>query len=240
MTDISIVLPAYCEERRIGSSLDELAAFLTHDEFFKNMVIEVLIVAADAPDRTKSIVLSKLDLFESAKLLEPGPKVGKGRDVQFGMLKASGKFVIFMDADLATPLSHLKQFYRECESGSDVVIGVRDLLTYRGSRLRGVFSWLGNLLYRFITGSPITDTQCGFKMFTKAAVAACFTDLQILGWNFDLEVLARAQKAQLKVRQLPIAEWKDMPYTTFKDNPLQIAYGMTRDMIKIVTLPGKR
>src|SRR2546430_8809833 len=92
--DLSIVIPAYREERRIGPTLDELAAFLKQDEFFGRKEVEVLVVAADAPDKTAKIVRAKQDSFKCFLLLKPGPHVGKGRDVQYGMLRASGKIAV--------------------------------------------------------------------------------------------------------------------------------------------------
>ena len=110
--DLTIVIPAYCEEHRIGQSLEKLAHFLTTDTFLKQKLIEVLIVAADAPDNTHDIIRTKQKLFKNCTLHKPGPHVGKGRDVQYGMLRATGSYVIFMDADLATPLTHIVEFYR--------------------------------------------------------------------------------------------------------------------------------
>src|ERR1035437_5344539 len=100
-TDLTIVIPAYAEEKRIGETLDKLALFLNNDKTLRDKKIEVLVVVASAPDKTKQIVLAKQKNFRNLTLLEPGPKAGKGRDVQFGMLRAKGKSVIFMDADLA-------------------------------------------------------------------------------------------------------------------------------------------
>src|ERR1019366_2228343 len=102
-TDLTIVIPAYREEKRIGATLDELASFLKNDDFFKHKIVELIIVTADTIDKTQKIVTAKQKLFKDCKLLKPGPVIGKGRDVQFGMLRATGKTIIFMDADLATP-----------------------------------------------------------------------------------------------------------------------------------------
>ena len=105
--ELTIVIPAYKEEKRIGRTLDELAIFLRNDQLLKTIAVEVLVVSADSADKTHEIVISKNNKFDMLTLLKPGPKVGKGRDVQLGMLRAKGKVVIFMDADLATPLSYL-------------------------------------------------------------------------------------------------------------------------------------
>src|SRR6266567_1385771 len=114
--DLSIVIPAFCEERRIGLTLEILALFLKNDNFFEGKTVEVIVSSADCPDKTHEIVLEKQSLFPSLQLLNTGPNRGKGYSVQQGMLQAAGKIIIFMDADLATPLRHLEKFYRACES----------------------------------------------------------------------------------------------------------------------------
>ncbi len=227
--DLTIIIPAYCEERRIGRSLDSLAAFITTDSFMKRLSIEVLVVAADAPDNTHAIVLSKKDMFKKFALLKPGPRIGKGRDVQYGMLRASGTYILFMDADLATPLQHIEAFYKLCTAGADVVIGTRDLLHYRPNRLRNIFAYLGNQLYRVVGGLSVADTQCGFKMFAAVASHLCFSRLTIMGWGFDLEILAIAQANGLTIKSIPLADWQHQPFSTYNDNAFQIALRTIRD-----------
>ena len=231
--DLSIIIPAYCEEQRIGKTLDKLAEFLKQDEFFKRKYVEVLVVAADAPDRTHEIVSSKAKLFKDFHLLKPGSRVGKGRDVQYGMLRAKGKITVFMDADLATPLHHLQPFYEACESGADVVIGTRNLLTYRGNKLRGLFSYTGNMLFRLISGIRIEDTQCGFKMFNERAKDVCFSKLTILDWDFDIELIAIALANNLKLQTFRINDWQDMPFSTHTERPWDIAKRMVTSFVRI-------
>lgn len=237
LPNLSIVIPAYCEENRIGTTLDELASFLKRDPFFTQRNVEVIVVAADAPDNTHEIVASKQGLFASAHItftiLKPGPRVGKGRDVQYGMLRAHGKYVMFMDADLATPLHHLQAFHEACERGSDIVVGTRDLFHYRSSRLRNMFSGLGNRLYQLTSGILIEDTQCGFKMFTSEAAQLCFSKLSILGWGFDLEVLAIARANNLAITPIRIDDWEDKPYSTYTERMHHIAIRMVNDFVHI-------
>jgi len=231
--DLSIVIPAYCEERRIGKTLDELAGFLKHDTFFKQIDVEVLVVAADTPDKTHEIVTAKQLLFRGFQLLRPGPCVGKGRDVQYGIMRASGKIAVFMDADLATPLHHLQEFYDACNDGNDVVIGTRNLLTYRTNLLRGMFASLGNLLYRVASGIWIEDTQCGFKMFNQRARKLCFTKLTIWGWGFDIEVLAIAKANGLNIKPIRINDYRHMPYSTHTEGVMEITVRSVRDFLHI-------
>lgn len=235
--DLSIIIPAYREEQRIGKTLDELAAFLGRNRFFKHRDIEVIIVAANAPDRTHELVTAKQPLFNvknlSFTLLKPGPHVGKGRDVQYGMLRSHGKYVVFMDADLATPLHHLVNFYNTCDKGSDIVIGTRDLFHYRSGKLRNLFSGSGNRLYQLASGIHVEDTQCGFKMFNQHAAQLCFSKLTILGWGFDLEILAIAKANHLTITSIRIEDWEDKPFSTYNDGPLRISVRSVRDFVRV-------
>lgn len=237
--DLSIVIPAYHEERRIGQTLDELSTFLATDKFFSRKNIEILVIAADTPDSTHEIARSKEKLFEQKhitfKLLLPGLHVGKGRDVQYGMLRARGRRVIFMDADLATPLRHLEQFYKLCERDSDIVIGTRDLLRYRPSKFRNIFSFISNRYYQLASGLHIEDTQCGFKMFTQSAAQLCFSKLTIMGWRFDLEILAIAQANHLAIKPVRIDDWQNKPHSTYTENVAQIFVHFIQDFAHITT-----
>jgi dolichyl-phosphate beta-glucosyltransferase len=221
--DLTIVMPAYSEERRVGATLDELANFLKHDRFFKRKNVEVLVVTADSIDKTKQIVLARKKLFKNFKLLKPGPPVGKGRDVQFGMLRAKGNFIVYMDADLATPLHHLERFYKACEHGSDIVVGTRNLLRHHPTIVRRFISNIGNILFRIVGGVWIEDSQCGFKMFQQQACQLCFSKLTILGWGFDMEILTIAKVNKLSIKTYRISDWKDAPFSTFPKNVLLIA-----------------
>ena len=229
---LSIVIPAFGEAQRIGTTLSELAAYLRTDDYFKNMTVEVLVVAAKAHDATPNIAAAKGKLFRNFQLLLPGAKVGKGRDVQFGVLRAKGKFVVFMDADLATPLYHLQEFYKACQH-ADVVIGTRNLLTYRHSLLQGLFAGLGNSLYRITGGAQVEDTQCGFKMFTSAAAQLCFGRLTVMDWGFDMELLAIIRANKLRLTAIRIDDWHDMPDSTHAENAWQVLFRTTAQHLQI-------
>jgi dolichyl-phosphate beta-glucosyltransferase len=221
--DLTIVIPAYHEGKRIGKTLDELAHFLKHESFFRDKEVEVLVVAAETSDDTHKIVLARLALFKHCKLLKPGNRVGKGRDVRFGMLKATGKLVIFMDADLATPLYHLKTFYEACTKGDELVIGTRNLFKHHPSHTRRTISNIGNVLFRLASGIWLEDSQCGFKMFSAYANQICFSKLTLTGWDFDMEVLAIARANGLKIQSYRINDWRSVPGSTFTDGILTIS-----------------
>jgi dolichyl-phosphate beta-glucosyltransferase len=201
----SIVIPAYKEAKIIKSSLLKLEEFLYSSKTFDET--EVIVVAAES-DETAEIVKSMSSKFKSLVLVEPGNKVGKGRDVRLGVLKAKGEFVLFTDADLATPAHHIVDAWRSLEDGADIVIGTRNLAKiHRGYRVP--LSVVANWLTRLLVLPGLTDTQCGFKAFSSDATKACFDDLETMGWGFDFEILVRARQNKLRITQLPIPDWDD-------------------------------
>ncbi len=218
--DLSIVIPALNEEMRIANTLDELARFLDSDKTIRQLVVEVLIVSADGHDQTHQIALKHGKNFKHFKLLLPGKKVGKGRDVQFGMLRAKGEVVVFMDADLATPLHHLPEFYQITTQGFGVVVATRNLKKHHSHLLRRLLSITGNMAFRVLGGVWTEDSQCGFKMFTNKAVEICFNKQTVMGWGFDMEILSIARANKLDMEFVRINDWIDQPGGTFESGKI--------------------
>ena len=216
--DLTIVIPAYREAKRIGATLTELARFLHDDPVLGSKHIELIVVAADTDDDTHGVVLAHRHLFQDFRLLRPGPKLGKGRDVRYGMLRARGKAVIFMDADLATPLKYLPEFYLRHLAGHDLVVATRNLRRHHPNFVRRLVSNCGNLIFRFASGIWIEDSQCGFKLFSHHAAQTCFSRLSILGWGFDMEILAIAKAQKFKTSAYRIDDWTSKPGSTFTES----------------------
>lgn len=232
--DLTIVIPALHEERRIGATLDELARFLKTDETVGRLHVEVLVVAADTTDRTHAIVLAQSKNFEHLQLLKPGPRVGKGRDVQYGMLRAQGAAIIFMDADLATPLRHIPRFYKAFLRNYEVIIGTRNLFKHHKSSMRRLLSNTGNMLFRIAGGLWIEDSQCGFKMFSQAAAQQCFGKLRIMKWGFDMEVLAIAKANRYRIKAYRINDWRSVPDGTFESGVIANAFESLGELARIL------
>lgn len=213
--DLSIVIGALNEELRIGKTLDELARFLKDDETMKNLTCEVVVVCAEGTDKTPAVVAKHGRKIANFSLLFPGKRVGKGRDVKYGMLRTKGNYALFMDADLATPLRHVPIFYNTALSGYDLVIATRNLKKHHSHLVRRSLSMAGNLAYRLLGGVWIEDTQCGFKLFSKKAARLCFGKQTINGWGFDMEILTIAKVNNFKAKHVRIDDWEDMPGGTF-------------------------
>lgn len=204
---LSIVVPAYREERYLGATLHALHRYLVGKDWLRTT--EVIVVTSDAPDATASIAREHLQAFPRAVHLQPGPKVGKGRDVRCGMLAASGEYVVFMDADMATPLHHLDRFVRRLREDADLVIGVRDLRQIHRDLWRSTSSQIANRLIQLMLLPGVRDTQCGFKAFRRELVHELFAPLFTMGWGFDFEVLCRARLGGYQIVELAVPDWRD-------------------------------
>ncbi len=204
---LSIVIPALNEADRIGDSLEELAAWL-EDEAWLNST-EVIVVAATGKDQTAAEAKRHAGAFHHFKVVEPGPPVGKGRDVKVGMEAASGQYRLFMDADLATPLPHLKEAMTALEGGADLVYGARDLWQMHEALSRKIISVAGNLLIQVVALPGIGDSQCGFKGFNWTTAAVCFDKQTLTGWGFDFELFKIARVHKLKLHAVAINDWHD-------------------------------
>lgn len=191
-------------------------------------------MSADGADNTHSIARKHGRKFSNFTLLLPGDRVGKGRDVQYGMLRANGKYVMFMDADMATPLLYIPRFLRLIEKEADVVVATRDIRLHHTFLPRRLLSVLGNIAYRMLGGVWIEDSQCGFKFFTHSAAQQIFSKLTILGWGFDMEVLTIAKSNGLSIKPVRIKRWKDMPGGTFDQS--HVATNAIRGLKELFTI----
>lgn len=203
----SIIIPAYAEEKFIGSTLNQLYEYLKRLDWLINT--EVIVVTAEAPDNTLEIVASEILKFPLNQHVKPGPRVGKGRDVKAGLKAARGKNIIFMDADLATPLNYLERAFKLLEDKRGMVIGVRNINTMHKTLMRKMSSLISNSIIRAMIGWNISDSQCGFKGFDQQTVKIILPRSQINGWGFDFEFIKIAKIHKIKITPLKITDWKD-------------------------------
>ncbi|MEI7818972.1 MAG: glycosyltransferase [bacterium] len=202
---LSILIPALNEEKRIGHTLSQLADYLKAHKYDA----EVIVVDADSTDKTQAKSMAEAKHFASFTFLQTGPKVGKGKQVRDGMFAARGKYILFMDADLATPLKYLDEVYGLIEKDRPVGICVRDLgESHKG--LRKFISTFGNWLTQTLLVPGIKDTQCGFKVFEANAAREIFGRQRIVGWGFDMEILAIARKLNYSIELIEVPDWKDV------------------------------
>jgi dolichyl-phosphate beta-glucosyltransferase len=201
---VSIVVPAFNEEARLGETLAELIAFLSA----RPWTWEVRVVDDGSTDRTAAVV-TDVASRDSRVVLQREPHRGKGGAVKAGLLAARLPYRFICDADLSMPIAELPRFLPPQVTNADVAIGSRE---GHGARrigeplVRHVAGRIFNYAVQRLTMAGIEDTQCGFKMFSGAAVEAIFPLVEVDGWAFDIEVLAIARAQGLRIVEVPI-EW---------------------------------
>lgn len=207
--DISIVIPAYNEETRLGATLvayDDECARLGRS-------YEIVVVDDGSTDGTVALVQRMARERAAIRCVATRPNRGKGHAVRVGMLTARGRVRLMVDADGSIPAEEIPTvavpvLAREC----DVAIGSRYLpgstTSVRQPWWRRAWSRVANLAVRATLVPGVADTQCGFKAFSARAADDLFSRATVNGWSFDLEVLALASRLGYQVRELPI-EWRD-------------------------------
>jgi dolichyl-phosphate beta-glucosyltransferase len=204
MQKLSVVIPAYNEEHRIGKTLESVGDFLGK----QNFDYEILVVNDGSKDDTANVVKEQETKIKNLRLVDNVENHGKGYVVKQGMLEASGDVRLFMDADNSTTVDQVLPFLPYFDQGHDIVVGSRRIKGANIAVKQGIFrDFLGGV-FRFIvhTLAPVgvTDTQCGFKAFSGKAAQAVFPKQTIFRWAFDVEILTIARKQGLKIKELPI------------------------------------
>ena len=208
---LSVIIPAYNEEKRIGSTLKSIDEYLRRQSYD----YEILVVSDGSHDNTAGLVSGFEQSIRGVRLINNKENHGKGYVVRQGMLEAKGELCLFTDADNSTPIDHLDKFIPYISQGYSVVIGSIGIAGHKvasGSEpiWRRVLGKLGNLFIQIMAVPGIQDTQRGFKLFTADAVNKIFPKLTITRWGFDVEVLALARKFGYKIKELPV-DWKNDP-----------------------------
>lgn len=202
--DLSIVMPAYQEEERIGRSLEEVRRFFAG----RRERWELVVVDDGSADRTAEIVRSFQREMSQLRLMTLPHHCGKGRAVREGALSARGAVVLISDADLAAPLEEMKKLREAIDEGFDGAAGIRPFLSrecvVRQPLVRRISGRLFNLAVRILILPGFSDTQCGFKMFTQAAARELFQRQRIDGFSFDIEILYLAKTLGLRIKEVPI------------------------------------
>ncbi len=208
MTDIflSVVIPAYNEEERLGSTLEQIVDYLLSRHFS----FELVVVDDGSQDRTAAIVLelSRRNMPQ-LRLFQNRCNRGKGYSVRLGMLQSSGQYALLTDADLSTPIQELCKLEQALANGPcDIVFGSRDLesseIQVRQPWLREGGGKLFNRLVRLLTHLPYRDTQCGFKLFKMPRCRDIFRKQVIENFSFDVEVLYIARKWGFRLEEVPV------------------------------------
>jgi len=209
--DLSVVIPAYNESRRLPPYLAEVRSCL---ELRYGNRLEVIVVDDGSRDSLEQALSQAVAEWPSFRFLRHAENQGKGAAVRTGVLAARGELVLFADADGATPIEEEHRLAEAIRGGADIAIGSR-LATGLGVRrsrrwARGLAGRLFAVVARGLVGLSIRDTQCGFKMFRAAAAQRLFAMVCEPRYLFDLEVLALASRLGYTIAEVPIS-WTEIP-----------------------------
>ncbi len=202
---VSLIIPAYNEEKRLGSFLESVAEFSTQHP---NLISEIIVVDDGSTDDTVTIAKSFLAKIPGLRVHHLTPNQGKGAAVQAGIMQAAGEYIIFMDADGATAITELPKMIAALKQAS-IAVGNRWLSgaqTERHSVLRRLSGWIYRNYMRFF-GLGAVDTMCGFKGYHKEIAQNLFKNLQEKRWLFDTEVAYKAQQYGYITKNFPI-KWE--------------------------------
>ena len=203
---LSIVVPIFNEAVRLEGTLPRFVSYLQQAPFTSELVV----VDDGSADGTAQIAAGLVPGGIGRVLEEPHR--GKGSAVRAGMRASRGRFRIFMDVDLATPLEFVAPCLARLDAGADVVIGSRRIaaaqIEQHQAPLREFLGRGFSLLSRTISGVRVSDFTCGFKGFSAEAAEAIFSRLRLDDWSFDTELLFLAKALGLRIDELPV-RWRD-------------------------------
>ena len=206
---LSVIVPAYNEEKRISETLKSIDSYLEKQDYG----YEIIVIDNGSNDATLEVVnnlaASRVENARAVSAREPG----KGGAVAFGVTtQANGEYIMFMDADNATPISEIEKFWPAFKEGFNVAIGSRYLekseVTRKQPFYRIALSRMSNILIQLLAVPGIHDTQLGFKVFSRAAAKDIFSRITIFGWGFDMEVLTIARIKGYKIKEIPVL-WRE-------------------------------
>ena len=228
--EVSVVLPAYNEEKTLESTvettLSTLASFLSPGSF------EVIVAEDGCDDRTPEIADELASRHDAVRHIHSDERLGRGGALEYAFERSRGETLVYFDTDLATDMRHLEALVETVRSGeADIATGSRWLPESDADRpaKRGIPSFGYNRLVRLFLRSKLQDHQCGFKAFDREALFALLDDVEDEHWFWDTEVLVRAQRAGYRVVELPV-EWT--PKGDSKVDLVRDVFGMGSQIIR--------
>lgn len=212
---LSIVIPAYNEERRLPVALAAVRTYL--DSSTRYSKAEILVVDDGSRDGTAALVESVAQTDPRIRLLRNPGNRGKGYSVRHGMLEAVNDWVLFSDADLSAPIEELDKLLDAAVArNAQIAIGSRaldrSLIGVHQDQFREIAGIVLNRMMRLVTGLRFADTQCGFKLFRRDAAREVFSRQQIERFSFDVEDLYIARLLGISAIEIPV-RWNNVEGT---------------------------
>lgn len=255
---LSVIIPAYNEEKRISFTLKVIENYLNKQDYS----FEVIVVDDGSTDKTREVVTGST---LKPKITPKRNNRGKGYSIQEGVLMAQGEYILFADADNATPFEQIDKLWPYREE-FDIIIGSRyilkpkigelnyfkslfhstkELLSFlflgkvpettikkKQSWFRQLMSRGGNYIFVLFLGLGYEDTRCGFKLFRGSTAKKLFSLSKLERWGFDTEILYLAKKFRCKVIEVPV-EWFDTAGGEITKNPIKAAIGSFKEIFQI-------
>lgn len=227
MTNLSIVIPTYNEEKNIFANLATLHGFLTQiSEDF-----EIIVVDDGSTDATCAIIeKAKALVSPRIHLISNSINLGKGAVIKQGMLASNGNYIFFTDADLPYELSFVITALARLKQDWDIAVGSRYESNKTSQEIsftpRTFTSRIFRLISHILIHTKASDTQCGFKGFRKSVAKKLFNLSVIKGFGFDIEILFLANKFNFRVGNLPVTYSKESRVSRVK---------LLRDSVKILS-----
>ena len=225
---VSVIVPAYNEERRLADSLKQIQAYFEA----RNYLSEVIVVDDGSVDRTAHIVEESMRMFPALRLVR-ATHGGKGHACKQGVLASRGEWLFLCDSDLSMPIEEFAKFEPLFDGRYEIVIASREAAGARRHGEPKYRHWMGrvfNWLVRTWAVRDIQDTQCGFKSFRAGAAKTLFGKQTIDGLGFDVEVLFIAQKRGYRIAEVPI-NWHYRTHSKVK--PVQDTVNMVREVWRV-------
>lgn len=243
---ISLIIPAFIEDHRLPGALDETLNYLQQRASKeKSFSYEVVIVDDGSADGTKRVAFDFVRRYtvENVRVILLGRNHGKGEAIRKGMLHSRGELLLMLDADGATKVDDLEKLENQIHAvakrelgdspNSDSSLRIADIpIAAFGSRAHleekalASRKWYRNFLMKgfhlvvlLAAGPGIRDTQCGFKMFTRAAARKLFTNIRLKRWCFDVELVYLCKWFGIPIIEISVT-WSEIPGS--KVNPLSI------------------
>jgi dolichyl-phosphate beta-glucosyltransferase len=209
--ELSVVLPAYNESKRLPPYLDEIRRYM--DEQYARHY-EVIVVDDGSSDHLDDKISTLAQCWPELRLLRHPANVGKGAAVRTGILAANGARILFADADGATPIDQEQRLRQALKAGFDLAVGSRmvdapDVVCHRRWSRKLIGKLFAGVVRRVIS-PPVRDTQCGFKLFRAEPGKRLFRCSKESGYLFDIEILTMAQILGYQIAEIPI-DWSERP-----------------------------
>ncbi|KAJ2415227.1 dolichyl-phosphate beta-glucosyltransferase [Coemansia sp. RSA 2530] len=214
--DLSIIVPAYNEEERLPVLLNDIREYVAHRRETGGLSYELIIMDDGSKDRTSEVALefARIHGICELRVVKHVVNRGKGGAVTQGILSATGRHILFCDADGATRFSDIDALLAKMSDEPVIAIGSRNNQALSGtvverSHLRAFLQWGFHTYVTLLGVRGVRDTQCGFKLFSRRAARLVFPNMHVERFIFDIEILLLARYQHIAVAEVPV-NWHEV------------------------------